>query len=65
MNNTSIIRTFDSSNRNITNINTLQQQIMTTIINRTLIFKRMMKKTIVTNYTLFAVATLNRIYSFS
>ena len=44
MNNTTIISTFNSDNDNITNINTLHQQIMIAITNRILVLKPMDKK---------------------
>ena len=50
MNNTAIIKPFDSDNSNIANIKT---QIMTTITDRILKFEPMIKKPIIANYTLF------------
>ena len=52
MNNTTIIKTFNSDNSNIANINKKHQQIMTiiTITNIILQLETMIKKLIVTNH---------------
>ena len=57
MYNTTIINTFKSDNRNIAYIKTQHRQIMTTITNRNLKLKSMIKKPVLVDNTLFTVIT--------
>ena len=63
MNNTTIINTFNSDNNIMAKIKTQHCQLMTTIANRILKFKPMIKIVIVTNYTFFTVFTFSKINS--
>ena len=64
MNSTNIINTFNSDNSNIANIKTKHRQIMTTITNRILKFKPMIKKPIVADDIFFTIITFSRINGF-
>ena len=59
-----IINTFNSDNSIIANIKA-QHQIMTLITNMILTFEPMIKKSIVTNHTLFALVAFSRINLFA
>ena len=63
MTNATIINTFNSDNSNIANIKTKYCQIMTTITNRILKFKPMIKKPIAVDNKLLTVITFSRINS--
>ena len=65
MNYTAISNTFNSDNTNITNIKTLRRKIMTTITNRILKLKPMIKKPIVADNIFFTVITFSRINLFT
>ena len=65
MENTTIINIYDSNNSNITYINNKHCQIMTTIAYRIFKFESVIKKSIVTNHTFFAVVTFSKINSFA
>ena len=65
MHNTAIINILNSDNSNVANINTQHCQMMTTIANRDLIFKPMIKVPIVANHTFFTIITFSRINSFN
>ena len=54
----------NSDNSNIAYIKTQNRQIMTTIANIILKFQPMLKKSIMTNHTIFAVATFSKISYF-
>ena len=60
-----IISTFNSAISNIDNITTQHQQIMTTIRDRFLKLKPMIKIKIVANYLFFRNTTFNNINSFT
>ena len=57
MNNTAIINTFNSDNRNIAYIKIQHCQIMAIVTNRILKFKPMIKKPVVADNILFTVIT--------
>ena len=62
---TTMINTLCSDNSNIANVvDTLPQQIMTTITNRILTFKPMIKKPLVINHTFFTATTFSK-FNFS
>ena len=65
MNNTIIINIFNSDNSNISKIKTQHHQIMTTITDRILKFKPMIKTSVVANYTSFTAITFSNISSFT
>ena len=65
INNTKIVNTFNNDNSNIANIKTQRQQIMTTITEKFLKFKLMIKIPIVANYTFFTVITFSQSNSFT
>ena len=59
------MNTFNSDNSNIANIKIQHQEIMTTITNRILKIKPVIKISIVTNHTFFAIITFSYISSFT
>ena len=61
--NTTIINTFNSDNNNITNIKRQHHQIMTSITNRNLKFKTMIRNPVVADNTLFTIITFSNIKS--
>ena len=63
-NNTTMINPFNNNNRKIANNKTQHCQIMTTITNRILKLKSMIRKSIVADNTFFTVITFSRINSF-
>ena len=61
--NTTIINTFNSDNNNITNIKRQHHQIMTSITNRNLKFKTMIRNPVVADNTFFTIITFSNIKS--
>ena len=61
MNNKTITNTFNTDNGNMANIKTQHRQIMTTITNKILKCKPIIKKPIVANYTFYTVITSSNI----
>ena len=60
-----IIKSFNSNINNNANIKTQHRQVMTTITDRILKFKPMIKKPIVTNHSFFIVITFSKTNSFT
>ena len=65
INNTKIVNTFNNDNSNIANIETQRQQIITTITEKFLKFRLMIKIPIVANYTFLTVITFSQSNSFT